>query len=60
MEVFQNPVHFTTQLEVRIGDINYGGHLGNDKVLSWLRRRGCRCFGLWDTLNWMVKGLASS
>ncbi|HQU38706.1 MAG: thioesterase family protein [Chitinophagales bacterium] len=31
---FPNPVHFTTQLEVRIGDINYGGHLGNDKVLS--------------------------
>ena len=25
---------FTTQLPVRITDINYGGHLGNDAVLS--------------------------
>ncbi len=26
--------HFTTELVIRIGDINYGGHLGNDSVLS--------------------------
>jgi acyl-CoA thioester hydrolase len=25
---------FTTELPVRITDINYGGHLGNDKVLA--------------------------
>ncbi|MBR9883657.1 MAG: thioesterase [Oceanospirillales bacterium] len=25
---------FTTELPVRISDINYGGHLGNDAVLS--------------------------
>ncbi len=25
---------FTTEVQVRIGDINYGGHLGNDSVLS--------------------------
>lgn len=33
---------FSTELAVRISDINYGGHLGNDAVLSmvheaWLR-----------------------
>lgn len=27
---------FTTELPVRITDINYGGHLGNDAVLSLL------------------------
>jgi acyl-CoA thioester hydrolase len=27
---------FTATLPVRIGDINYGGHLGNDAVLSLL------------------------
>lgn len=27
-------VDFTTELALRIGDINYGGHLGNDAVLS--------------------------
>jgi acyl-CoA thioester hydrolase len=26
--------HFTTELVIRIADINYGGHLGNDAVLS--------------------------
>lgn len=26
--------HFSTDISVRIGDINYGGHLGNDAVLS--------------------------
>jgi acyl-CoA thioester hydrolase len=25
---------FETQLKVRIGDINYGGHMGNDAVLT--------------------------
>jgi len=25
---------FTTRLPIRIGDINYGGHLGNDAVLG--------------------------
>ncbi|MBN4049594.1 thioesterase family protein [Bacteroidales bacterium AH-315-N07] len=26
--------HFSTEIAVRIDDINYGGHLGNDSVLS--------------------------
>jgi len=26
--------HFSTELTIRISDINYGGHLGNDAVLS--------------------------
>ncbi len=28
------PVLFTTELPIRIDDVNYGGHLGNDSVLS--------------------------
>ena len=28
--------HFTTEIPIRISDINYGGHLGNDSVLSIL------------------------
>lgn len=27
---------FTTQIPVRITDVNYGGHVGNDKILSLL------------------------
>ncbi len=29
----ENAEPFTTALEVRIGDINYGGHMGNDRFL---------------------------
>lgn len=29
-----DPLPWSTQLPVRISDINYGGHLGNDAVLS--------------------------
>jgi acyl-CoA thioesterase FadM len=27
-------IHFTTEIPVRISDINYGNHLGNDSLLS--------------------------
>jgi acyl-CoA thioesterase FadM len=41
---------FETDLPIRIGDINYGGHLGNDRILTlaqevrvqWLARHGLR------------------
>ncbi|MBK7690014.1 MAG: acyl-CoA thioesterase [Bacteroidetes bacterium] len=31
---FNTPVLFKTQIPVRVCDINYGGHLGNDRILS--------------------------
>ncbi len=34
--------HFTTELVVRISDINYGGHLGNDSVLSLIHEARVR------------------
>jgi acyl-CoA thioesterase FadM len=33
---------FTTDLDVRISDINYGGHLGNDAVLSLIHEARIR------------------
>ena len=33
---------FTTQIPVRISDVNYGGHLGNDAVLSMLHEARLR------------------
>ncbi len=33
---------FTTDMPVRIGDINYGGHLGNDAVLSMIHESRVR------------------
>ena len=44
---------FSTDIPVRIGDINYGGHLGNDALLSILqeaRVQLLRCHG-WNELN---------
>lgn len=40
---------FVTELEVRVGDLNYGNHLGNDSVLTLVheaRRRYLRSLGL--------------
>jgi len=53
---------FTTEIPLRVSDINYGGHLGNDAVLSlaqearmrfpllpWLDGTGCdRCRDYYD------------
>ena len=44
------PEHFAyhSELEVRVGDLNYGDHLGNDSVLTLLheaRRRYLRSLG---------------
>ena len=35
---------FTTEITLRIGDINYGGHLGNDSVLSIAHEARIRFF----------------
>jgi acyl-CoA thioester hydrolase len=32
--IFPENIHFTTELTVRITDLNYGGHLSNDRVLA--------------------------
>jgi acyl-CoA thioesterase FadM len=48
---------FTTSLLVRIDDINYGGHMGNDKFLAFAQQARCewlssfgqtelQCFGV--------------
>ena len=44
------PAHFpfSTELEVRVGDLNYGNHVGNDQVLGLIheaRRRYIRSLG---------------
>lgn len=34
--------HFSTQLTVRVGDLNYGNHLGNDRILTYLQEARVR------------------
>ncbi len=35
---------FTTEIPIRISDVNYGGHLGNDAVLSLVHEARVRLF----------------
>lgn len=48
----ENPL-FTTTIRVRIGDINYGNHLGNDSVLSIIHESRMQMLKQWggDELN---------
>lgn len=39
---FPEKVQFTTQISVRITDLNYGNHLGNDSVLSLMHEARVR------------------
>ena len=36
---------FATELSVRVGDVNYGGHLGNDSLLGLLHEARIRFLG---------------
>jgi len=38
---------FSTQLTLRVSDINYGGHLGNDTVVSLIHEARYRMFNSW-------------
>jgi len=42
----ENPL-FTTTIGVRIGDINYGNHLGNDSVLSIIHESRMQMLQQW-------------
>jgi len=39
---------FTTSIPVRITDINYGGHLGNDAILSLIHEGRMQFLKQWD------------
>lgn len=39
---------FTTRIPVRITDINYGGHMGNDSVLSLLHEARMQYLAQWN------------
>lgn len=39
---------FSTMIEVHIGDVNYGGHLGNDKYLSIFQEARLRYLNQFD------------
>ena len=51
---------FSTEIEVRISDINYGNHLGNEVVLSYMQETRLRFFqslGYQDELH--IEGIGT-
>jgi 4-hydroxybenzoyl-CoA thioesterase len=52
-----HPLPWTTELQVRIGDINYGGHLGNDAVLALIHEARVRFL---QTLGFSERDVAGS
>ena len=51
--------HFTTETDVRITDINYAGHLGNDKVLSIIHEARMRFFKHYNYSEDDVEGVGT-
>ena len=47
---------FSTHLDVRISDINYGNHLGNDSVLSFIHEARVRFFKQYGYTELDVEG----
>lgn len=50
--------HFTTEIPIRISDINYGGHLGNDSVLSILHDARIRFLMVHGYSEFNVEGVS--
>ena len=48
---------FSTVMDVRISDINYGNHLGNDSVLSFVHEARTRFFRQYGYTEMGVEGL---
>jgi acyl-CoA thioester hydrolase len=51
-------IHFSTEISVRISDINYGNHLGNDSLLSLIHEARVRFFSYYHCTEMSVEGAA--
>jgi acyl-CoA thioester hydrolase len=52
----QNSALYSTIIAVRIGDINYGGHMGNDAVLSLIHESRMQMLHTWGYTELEVAG----
>lgn len=55
---FPDQFHFSTEIPLRITDINYGGHLGNDAVLSLAHEARVRFFHEHGWTEFDVEGVS--
>ena len=52
----QNSALYSTIIAVRIGDINYGGHMGNDAVLSVIHEARMQMLNNWGYTELEIDG----
>lgn len=55
---FPEWVHFATDIPVRITDINYGNHLGNDALVSLLHEARMRCLAKYGYSEMDIEGVS--
>lgn len=48
---------FSTEMTVRVSDVNYGGHLGNDAVLSMIHEARVRFLRHYDYTEATIEGV---
>jgi YbgC/YbaW family acyl-CoA thioester hydrolase len=51
--------HFKTILPVRVGDLNYGGHVGNDAIVSFLHEARMQFFASHGFTELQLGGVGS-
>ncbi|MBI5471031.1 MAG: thioesterase family protein [Ignavibacteriae bacterium] len=51
-------IHFSTSIPVRVTDLNYGGHLGNDSLLSLLHEARVRLLASHGYTEKNIEGVA--
>lgn len=49
--------HFSTEIPVRISDVNYGGHVGNDSILTIIHEARVQLFHKYGYTELDVEGL---
>jgi acyl-CoA thioester hydrolase len=48
---------FSTDLDIRIGDVNYGGHVGNDSILTLIQEARLRFLNNYNYSEKDIEGL---
>jgi acyl-CoA thioester hydrolase len=54
--IFHEPVLFACELDVRVSDLNYGNHLGNDRIISLLHEARMQFLGTFGYTEMNVEG----
>lgn len=56
---YPEEVHFSTKLAVRISDINYGNHLGHDRMITMIHEARMLFFRSLGYEEWDVEGIGT-